>query len=166
MNKELLLKYSLFNNLTEKEIEKFLKVIKNKTYKSNEIIIKEHELGNSIMLLLQGTVNISKALTLKMNHIEKREKEFIKLNSNQYPFFGEISVFNEKNKRTATITADAECTVGILYNEDLIKICKNNKEIGYKIMTNISKKLVDDLLATNNQVLKLTTAFSLIIEKK
>ena len=77
-----------------------------------------------------------------------------------------LDIKNSEDKSTATITADAECTVGILYNEDLIKICKNNKEIGYKIMTNISKKLVDDLLATNNQVLKLTTAFSLIIEKK
>ena len=33
------------------------------------------------------------------------------------------------------------------------------KEIG------ISKKLIEDLLITNNQVLKLTTAFSLILDK-
>ena len=33
-------------------------------------------------------------------------------------------------------------------------------------MTNISKKLIEDLLLTNEQVLKLTTAFSLILDKK
>ena len=74
MNKEHLLKYSLFDNLNEKEIEKFLKVIKNKTYKNNETIIKENEIGDSIMLLLNGTVSITKALTMKMNRIRKREK--------------------------------------------------------------------------------------------
>ena len=45
-------------------------------------------------------------------------------------------------------------------------MCQENHEIGYKIMTNVSKKLIRDLLVTNEQVLKLTTAFSLIINKK
>ena len=70
------------------------------------------------------------------------------------------------NKRTATIKAETECEIGILYNKDLIKISENDHELGYKIMTNISKKLIDDLLITNSQVLKLTTAFSLILDKK
>ena len=53
----------------------------------------------------------------------------------------------------------------MLSNKKLLEICKNNSEIGYKIMTNISEKLIDDLLITNKQVLKLTTAFSLLLEK-
>ena len=165
MDTKQLLKYSLFNNFTNKEAEKFIKVIKTKDYKSNEIIIKENEIGNSIMLLLEGTVNITKALTIQINSIKEPEKEFIKLNADQYPFFGEISIFNN-NQRTATIKAETKCEIGILYNKDLIKICQHDHEIGYKTMTNISKKLIDDLLVTNNQVLKLTTAFSLILDKK
>ena len=164
MNPKHLLKYSLFDNFSENEVKKFIEKIKNKSYKKNEMIITENEIGDSMMLLLKGTVSISKALTIKINEIEKREKEFIKLNDIQHPFFGEISIFND-NKRTATIKAETECEIGILYNKDLIKICKNDHEIGYKIMTNISKKLIEDLLITNNQVLKLTTAFSLILDK-
>ena len=164
MDAKHLLKYSLFDNFSENEVHSFIEIIKNKSYKENEIIITENEIGDSIMLLLKGTVSISKALTIKMNEIEKREKEFIKLSSNLHPFFGEISIFNN-NKRTATIKTETECEIGILYNKDLIRICKNNHEIGYKIMTNISKKLIDDLVTTNNQVLKLTTAFSLILDK-
>ena len=160
-----LLQYLLFDGFKEKEIKRFIETIKTKHYKKNEIIIKENEIGNSIMLLLDGTVNITKALTIKMNEIKKREKEFIKLNSNQHPFFGEISIFNN-NHRTATIKAETGCEIGILSNKDLIKICQDNHEIGYKIMTNISKKLIEDLLITNEQVLKLTTAFSLILDKK
>ena len=117
------------------------------------------------MLLLDGVVTISKALTIKIDQIEQPEKEFIKLNAEQYPFFGEISIFDSSNKRTATITADTNCTIGMLSNKKLLEICKNNSEIGYKIMTNISEKLIDDLLITNKQVLKLTTAFSLLLEK-
>ena len=164
MDPKHLLKYSLFNNFSENEVQKFIEMIKNQAYKEDEMIIRENEIGDSIMLLLKGTVSITKALTIKINEIKKREKEFIKLNDSQYPFFGEISIFND-NKRTATIKAETGCEIGILYNKDLIKICKNDHEIGYKIMTNISKKLIEDLLITNNQVLKLTTAFSLILDK-
>ena len=42
MNKELLLKYSLFNNLTEKEIEKFKKIIISKRDKV-ELDIEESQ---------------------------------------------------------------------------------------------------------------------------
>ena len=165
MNTKNLLQYSLFEGFEEKEIKKFIEVIKIKHYKKNEIIIKENEIGDSIMLLLDGTVSITKALTIKMNKLQKREKEFIKLNANQYPFFGEISIFNN-NQRTATIKAETDCEIGILYNKDLVNMCQDDHEIGYKAMTNISKKLIDDLLVTNEQVLKLTTAFSLIVDKK
>ena len=165
MDTKQLLKYSLFHNLTESEATKFLKVVDHKKYKSKEIIINENDDGDSVMLLLDGVVTISKALTIKIDQIEQPEKEFIKLNSKQYPFFGEISIFDSTNKRSATITADTNCTIGILSNKKLLKICKNNSEIGYKIMTNISEKLIDDLLITNKQVLKLTTAFSLLLEK-
>ena len=165
MNTKNLLQYSLFEGFEEKEIKKFIEVIKIKHYKKNEIIIKENEIGDSIMLLFDGTVSITKALTIKMNKLQKREKEFIKLNADQYPFFGEISIFNN-NQRTATIKAETDCEIGILYNKDLVNMCQDDHEIGYKVMTNISKKLIDDLLVTNEQVLKLTTAFSLIVDKK
>ena len=121
MDPKHLLKYSLFDNFSENEVQKFIEIIKNKSYKENEMIITENEIGDSMMLLLKGTISVSKALTIKINEIEKREKEFIKLNNNQYPFFGEISIFNN-NKRTATIKADTECEIGILYNKDLIKM--------------------------------------------
>ena len=165
MNTTDLLKYSLFNDLNEQEIIKFFEIMDNNHFEPNDTIINENDMGNSVMLLLNGAVSISKALTIKVNQIEEREKEFIKLDASQKPFFGEISIFNEE-KRTATITAETECEIGIFYNKDLIKICQENHEIGYKIMTNISKKLIADLLITNQQVLKLTTAFSLIINKK
>ena len=165
MDIKTLLKYSLFDNFTDIELEKFVKIIHNKKYESNTIIIKENDIGDSIMLLLDGIVTVSKALTIKIHEIEEREKEFIKLDANQNPFFGEISIFSN-NKRTATIKSETNCKIGILYNKDLIKICQKDHEIGYKIMTNISKKLIDDLLITNTQVLKLTTAFSLILDKE
>ena len=165
MNNYNLSDYLLFNTLNENEISHFLKVMKINNYKNNETIIKENEIGDSIMLLLDGTVSITKALTMHTNKNEKREKEFIKLQSTDFPFFGEISIFKNNRKRTATIKAASNCNIGVLAKKDLITIFKKNSEIGYKVVTNISHKLIDDLLITNSQVLKLTTAFSLILDE-
>ena len=80
-------------------------------------------------------------------------------------FLVKFQLFNENNKRTATITANTDCEIGILYYKDIIKIFDNHPDIGYLIIRNIAKKLSQDLKQTNKQILKLTTAFSLILDK-
>ena len=77
---------------------------------------------------------------------------------------GEISLFNIDKKRTATVKAITNCKIARLDFEDLFEICNNNTDIGYKVMSNISKIITKHLIKSNHKVLKLTTAFSLLID--
>ena len=158
--------YSLFDGLTESEIQKFISLMKFKTVKDKEVIMKEGDDGDTIVLLLSGEVSITQALTLKNKKAvsDNREKVLIKLNASSHPFFGEISLFNEVDKRTATITATSECDVAILDDDDIINLCNEDNSLGYKIMKNLAEKLSSSLEKTNNQVLKLTTVFNLILD--
>ena len=158
--------YSLFDGLTESEIQKFISLMKFKTVKDKEVIMKEGDDGDTIVLLLSGEVSITQALTLKNKKAvsDNREKVLIKLNANLHPFFGEISLFNEVDKRTATITATSECDVAILDDDDIINLCNEDNSLGYKFMKNLAEKLSSSLEKTNNQVLKLTTVFNLILD--
>ena len=158
--------YSLFDGLTESEIQKFISLMKFKTVKDKEVIMKEGDDGDTIVLLLSGEVSITQALTLKNKKAvsDNREKVLIKLNASLHPFFGEISLFNEVDKRTATITATSECDVAILDDDDIINLCNEDNSLGYKIMKNLAEKLSSSLEKTNNQVLKLTTVFNLILD--
>ena len=79
-------------------------------------------------------------------------------------FDGEISLFSEDNKRTATVKALSKCHIGYLNKEDFFSICEQNKDIGFKTLNNLTKIMTQRLIDTNHQVLKLTTAFSLIID--
>ena len=81
-----------------------------------------------------------------------------------HPMFGEMSMFNKDDKRTATITALSDCEIGILSQENFYMICDQNPNIGYVIMKNIGNKLAQDLIKSNKYVLKLTTALGLIFE--
>ena len=159
-------KYSLFDGLTEIEIQKFISLMKFEIVKDKGIIMKEGDNGDTIVLLLSGEVSITQALTLKNKKAvsDNREKILIRLDANSYPFFGEISLFNEVDKRTATITATSECNIAIIDDDDIIKLCNDDNSLGYKIMKNLAEKLSSNLEKTNNQVLKLTTVFNLILD--
>lgn len=161
--------YLLFKNLNEKDINIFLEKITTNSFKKNDIIIKENEKGQSILFLINGNIAISQALTLKTNkydHADNREKELIRVDSSKSSFtFGEISLFNEDKKRTATVKATSDCIIGKLNFNDLFQICESNHNLGYQIMKNIGTIITTQLIRSNNKVLKLTTAFSLMVDK-
>ena len=166
-NYELIKNYSLFDNLSKEEVEKFIALMKFEKIKNKEAIIREGDDGDTIILLLSGEVNITKALTLKNKKTisDNREKMSVTMNSKEsHYYFGEISLFNEVDKRTATITATSDCEIAILNDDDIIKLCNQDHSLGYKIMKNLAEKLALSLETTNNQVLKLTTLFSLILD--
>jgi len=159
--------YLIFDGLSEQEIENFIKLMTFKKVKKNEVIIKEGDDGDTIILLLNGEVSMTQALTLKNSKAisDNREKTSIRIDSKKsHHFFGEISLFNEVDKRTATITATSDCEIAILDDNEIIKLCNENHTLGYKIMKNLAEKLASSLERTNCQVLKLTTVFSLILE--
>tara|TARA_Y100001970_G_C14004976_1_gene735362 strand:+ start:327 stop:836 length:510 start_codon:yes stop_codon:yes gene_type:complete len=166
INEELLDKYSAFQGLSHSEISQFIDLIKLKEVKIDENIISEGDAGDSLIFLFKGDVNITKAMTLTTsNSVEdNREKELIKMDHSFYPMFGEMSMFNKDDKRTATITALSNCQIGILSQENFYKVCDENPNIGYVIMKNIGNKLTKDLIKSNKYVLKLTTALGLIFE--
>ena len=159
--------YLLFDGLSEAEVQKFMKLMKFKKISNNEVIIKEGDNGDTIILLINGEVSITQALTLKNTKTiaDNREKTSIRMDSKKsHHFFGEISLFNEVDKRTATITATSDCEIAILDDEDIINLCNEDHTLGYKIMRNLAEKLASSLERTNSQVLKLTTVFSLILD--
>ena len=160
-------KYLLFDGLSETEVQKFIDLMKFKKVNSNEVIINEGDNGDTIILLINGEVSITQALTLKNTKTitDNREKTSIRIDSKKsHHFFGEISLFNEVDKRTATITATSDCEIAILDDEDIINLCNDDHTLGYKIMKNLAEKLASSLERTNSQVLKLTTVFSLILD--
>ena len=55
--------YLIFDGLSEIEIEKFIKLMTFKKVKKNEVIIKEGDDGDTIILLLSGEVSMTQALT-------------------------------------------------------------------------------------------------------
>lgn len=167
MNTENLNNFDIFNTLSHEEINLFTKKIKSKSYTKGDIIIKEGDPGNSLLFLLSGEINITKSLTLPTNKDgdkDNREKEFIRCKASNNIIIGEISLFTKDSKRTASINALKNCTIAFIDNKDFFDICNTNSDVGYKVLSNLIKIITEKLVNTNHQVLKLTTAFSLMMD--
>ncbi len=167
MDINLLKKFTLFNGLTEAEINEFHQVAQEIGVPSGENFIIEGDIGDSIFFLLKGEVEINQALTLPMgkSNRDTREKAIIKLSSKIHPMFGEMSLFHEDDRRTANVKALTECQLAKISKDDLFRISDSHPETGYKILRNMCGILCTNLVKANRNVLKLTTAFSLVLER-
>ena len=167
MNNEQLKKFTIFSDLTDDELNHFDDALKEVQMEKGQQFITEGEEGDCIYLLLEGEVQINQALTLSMNKSESdnREKAILKLSSDINPLFGEMSMFNEGDRRTANVRAETACILVKLDKLDLYNICEKNPNIGFKVMRNLGRIISGNLVKANQNVLKLTTAFSLILER-
>ena len=167
MNTEKLNNYKIFEDLSDENINLFIDVLKEVKVDKGETFISEGDAGDSVFLLLKGDVEVNQVLTLSVNkgEIDRREKALVKLSSDDYPQFGEMSMFNEGDRRTANVKAKSNCTLGKITKENLFSICDKNPDVGYKIMRNLGRIISGNLVKANQNVLKLTTAFSLILDR-
>jgi len=159
-------KVSLFNELNTRQITALIDIMKPERFETGSYIMREKEAGSKLYILLKGEVEISKSLILPqwVQTAQKSEKALIRLSQKQYPFFGEMSMFDDNAIREASIKATAACEMAGLEKNDLDKILKKNPETGRIIYKNIAGELVKRLRKANQDILKLTTAFTLALE--
>ncbi|MFC1618581.1 cyclic nucleotide-binding domain-containing protein [Candidatus Neomarinimicrobiota bacterium] len=160
--------FELLANLTAEERASFSSKIKEKAYSAGKVIFTEGDEGGVIFFLLSGEVEITQSLTLSMSKLadrDSRDKSIIRLSGEQHAIIGEVSLVGGDDKRTATVTALTNCKMGQMTATDFYTILDANPEIGYKVMRNLGRIITGRLLTANKNVLKLTTALSLILEK-
>lgn len=160
--------FELLKGLTDEERASFSKRLTEKLIPARGIIFHEGDDGGPLYFLITGDVEISQALTLPMSrsgNYDSRDKSIVQLSGETCPVFGEVSIFSNENKRTATVKALTNCRLGLLEEKDFFQILVNKHEIGYKVMLNLTRIVCGRLTTANKNVLKLTTALSLLLEK-
>lgn len=159
-------KVSLFRNLTDTQIKKIINGMQIANIEKGGVITTEGAQEDTIFILIKGEVEISKRLVipLDMNPEDRHEKSLVALSEKQFPFFGEMALFQDKPERSASITAKKPCKLAVFQKKDLLDIFDNDADIGKKIYENIAAELVKRLQKANRDTLKLTTAFTLALE--
>jgi len=156
----------LFKGLTEEEIAIYRPATKQVSYKAGESIMTEGKMGDTLVILIKGEVTISKKLTLLgEDENDTKNKTFITLTEEYKPFFGEMALLMDGSIRTATVNASTDCEIVVMGKDAFQSASTQHPDIGWKVMENVAKKLATNLERESKNVLKLTTAFSLILEE-
>lgn len=154
----------IFQDLDEEEVSRFLAASREIKFPKGEAIIREGDWGETMYILKEGTVEVSKTLTLKWGAGDFQEKEKIltKLSADDRAILGEVALF-ENNIRTATVTALTECLAWEISRADFHKLAEENPRLGYKIIKNIVRLLCWRLRKADEDTIKLTTALSIAL---
>jgi CRP-like cAMP-binding protein len=157
----------LFKGIPENLIRLLLNEIEIKEFNRGEDIIREGEHGNTIFILMNGEVSVTKKLTLLTGQFgaSQVDKALIKLKHTNYAFFGEMAMCGEGDVRSATVRAETECILAELSAKQIKTVIDDNPEFGAKFYKNLSAVLADRLRKSNRDILKLTTALTLALEE-
>lgn len=155
----------LFHGMSDTQIDKIAKQMHDQTFSEDEIIIREGELGGELFVLLKGTIEISKRLTLRGvgGGSDQRNKSLIRLKAEHNVFFGGMSMFGSE-ERSATVKAIVDTHLGVLTQDQLQVLSKDDPSLGYLLYYNIGRKIAENMRRANHDILKLTTAFCLALD--
>ena len=181
---EQILRINYFSRLTDDQAAKVARIVRPQSLDSGSDIITDGESGDSMYLLLQGQVEVSKNLFVKgSDGFHQARKAMIRLESKDpapaekplnpsnvltipgFFAFGEMALFDENSKRSATVTATTSCDLGVIKNADFVALAEADTDLGFRVFMNIAKKLSEDLNRANQDVLNLTTAFSFALQR-
>jgi len=156
----------ILRDLEEEELKIFLKVTRRVRFPQGKTIIKEGEIGETMYIIEEGTVEISKTLVMKMGRedFQDRDKILTRLSAEDHAVIGEVALF-EQGKRTATVVAVTACSLLEVTRANFMKLGEENPKIGYKITRNIAQMLCSRLRKADEDTVKLTTALSIALSK-
>lgn len=135
-------------------------------FNSGDTIMQEGENADSMFIFIDGEVEVSKNLTLKLSSKDfgQVEKSMNRLKASVAWVFGEMSLF-QTEPRSATVTAITECQLFEIHRDEFKKFCKEKPETGIIILERIASILSSRLRKSNEDVLKLSTALSLALNR-
>ncbi len=164
--KQFLKRIPILQELDEEEIRHLLKITRPIRYPKGAVILKEGEPGESMYIIKEGMVEVSKALVMKWGRedYQDRDKILTKLSAEDHAIFGEVALF-EQNRRTASVVALTDSLLLEISKADFLRLAEENPRIGYKITRNIAQLLCSRLRKADEDTIKLTTALSIALSR-
>jgi CRP-like cAMP-binding protein len=165
-----LARFNIFRGLQPDKLAKIGEIIQVEEVPDGATVIRDGDEGGTFYLLLEGEVEITKVLVMRMSRqeVDQTDKSLIQLSSEPHPefgkpCFGEMALFSDKSRRSATVVTTQASVLGVIHHERFMDLCEADKEIGYRVFRSIAGMLSTRLDKANQDVLNLTTALSFVL---
>lgn len=134
----------LFSTLTAKELHFLSSLIYERVYEAGETVFRQNDRGLGMYVIARGSVAI------KATTPEKGEVEVARLEKGS--FFGELSLIDQDNMRTATAVSLEKSVLIGFFKPDLMEILDRKPAMGVKILLMLSQVLGKRLMATTDRL--------------
>lgn len=164
---ETLARVPILAGMSSEQLQRVWSIIGLKHCPPGEVIVQEGAAGDAMYLLLEGEVEVSKSLMLMVakGSMDTRDKALDRMSVAHGPFFGEMALLGDNHQRTATVRTLTKCTLGILRRSQRMAFCQEDPQLAFVLMRNIASTLATRLDKANKDILKLTAAFSLVLQE-
>lgn len=140
---DLLKKIALFENLSEKELEKIVRICEKKTCAAGEVVFKEGDPGDRCYIITAGSVRISKFIP------NIGEEALAVFKPGEY--FGEMALV-DNYPRSANAIANEDAKLFAVNKADLENILNSDRDLGYKLLWTFTRTLSKRLRETNEKM--------------
>jgi CRP/FNR family cyclic AMP-dependent transcriptional regulator len=140
---EVLKENTLFCNLSHKELQYLTRAVYERVYQPEETIFQQNDRGYGMYLIAKGRVAI------KSN---AQEGENLVTILGRGSFFGELSLVDPDNIRTATAVAMTKTVLIGFFKPDLMEVLERKPEMGVKIMLQLATVLGRRLNETTEKI--------------
>ena len=152
----------LFAGLSQAQLEAVVRAVRPHCVAVDQAILSEGEQGDSMFILVKGSVEVSKRLGPLASVSENGAKEKVLVRLHAPQFLGEMGLL-EGTERSATVTARSECNLLELTQSDFERLAEHDPALGYVVVRNIARVLSSRLRRTDHDMVKLTVALSLAL---
>jgi CRP/FNR family transcriptional regulator, cyclic AMP receptor protein len=156
-------KNHLLKDLSDDELQLILAGTTLREYQTDGVIMQEGEPGDAMYIMCEGSVAITKRLTLELGEDAPREKTMIRFRAEEGVILGEMALI-ESDVRSATVTALTPCLMLELTKEKFYLLLEQYPKIGVKILLRLAQSLSQRLRKASDELVKVTTALAIALE--
>ncbi len=136
----------LFASLSDDEIAALAAEVWLETIPGHSVIVRENEDADALYLVVDGGVNVTKQDGRFLAYLGKDG------------FFGEMAIFTEGAKRTATCETAIDTTFAVVRKDVFEQYCDANPQAALKIYRAIIRTMAERLQATSADLAALMAA--------
>jgi CRP-like cAMP-binding protein len=133
----------VFADLTEAQVALFIGLVEPVRVKPNRVIVKMHEQGDGMYLLLEGDVRVSQV-------VDGRETILATLETGD--FFGEVCLFDDA-LRAADVVAIRDCTLLKVTRQAFDTIVAEHPDVGVLFLRAVIREVVARVRAMDKKYL-------------
>jgi len=158
-----------FKNFALSQLEKIKTYFTLISFPKGKVVIEEGEIGDFMLILIQGQVRVLKNMILKeaalnLPFLKDTQKVLAVLDSSMYPIFGEIALL-DNDVRSASVVTDTDSVFLKITRKDFLQLVSKEPDLALSIVLVLGQKIAQRLRQANEDIIKLTTALALVLGK-